>query len=72
MIEFVFVKSTYSSQTGECVEVAHNVPGTIAVRDSKAKRGPILRITPTAWLTFHTALRTSDAGESEAHRRPRP
>ncbi|MFE3828896.1 DUF397 domain-containing protein [Streptomyces sp. NPDC059092] len=61
MIDFDFVKSTYSSQTGECVEVADNIPGTIAVRDSKAKRGPILRVTPAAWRTFHSALQYDSA-----------
>ena len=29
-------KSSYSSQSGNCVEVALNLPGLVAVRDSKA------------------------------------
>ena len=28
-------KSSYSSQSGNCVEVARNLPGLVAVRDSK-------------------------------------
>ncbi|MGV9963270.1 DUF397 domain-containing protein [Streptomyces olivaceus] len=31
-----FVKSSYSNTAGECVEVAFNIPETVAVRDSKA------------------------------------
>ncbi|GAB3014793.1 DUF397 domain-containing protein [Streptomyces pseudoechinosporeus] len=54
MSEFQFAKSTYSSGDphGECVEVARNIPGTIAVRDSKDLDGPILRLAPEAWLSF--------------------
>ena len=33
-------KSSHSSQDGNCVEVARNLPGLIAVRDSKAPEGP--------------------------------
>ncbi|MDV9169502.1 DUF397 domain-containing protein [Streptomyces sp. W16] len=54
MSEFEFTKSTYSSGDahGECVEVARNVPCTIAVRDSKETDGPMLRLTPTTWAEF--------------------
>ncbi|MFE0805356.1 DUF397 domain-containing protein [Streptomyces sp. NPDC058812] len=53
MYEFDFVKSSYSNTSGECVEVALNVPGTVAVRDSKIPAGgPILRIAPQAWARF--------------------
>ena len=54
MPAFEFVKSSYSGGNAgqECVEVARNVPGTIAVRDSKDLHGPILRLTPTAWAAF--------------------
>jgi hypothetical protein len=52
--EFQFTKSTYSSGDphGECVEVARNIPGTIAVRDSKDPDGPMVRLAPEAWLSF--------------------
>lgn len=57
MTQFEFAKSSYSSSTGECVEVATNVPGTIAVRDSKEQpAGPILTFTPTEWTHFQRAL----------------
>jgi hypothetical protein len=32
--------------------VARNIPGTVAVRDSKDADGPILRFTPSAWNAF--------------------
>ncbi|WP_328912661.1 MULTISPECIES: DUF397 domain-containing protein [unclassified Streptomyces] len=35
-------KSRYSGQNGECVEVADNLPGVVAVRDSKHPAGPSL------------------------------
>ena len=52
MNDFDFVKSSYSSGSGECVEVARNIPTTIAVRDSKEPNGPLLRLTPTTWTAF--------------------
>ncbi|MDI3419790.1 DUF397 domain-containing protein [Streptomyces luteolus] len=52
MTQFEFVKSTYSGGTGECVEVAKNIPCTIAVRDSKDPNGHILRFSPAAWRPF--------------------
>ncbi|MGW2510821.1 DUF397 domain-containing protein [Streptomyces scopuliridis] len=57
MIDFDFVKSSFSSGNGECVEVALNVPGTVAVRDSKVRTGPVLRVTPAAWGAFRAGLR---------------
>ncbi|WP_405481171.1 DUF397 domain-containing protein [Streptomyces sp. NBC_00009] len=59
MPEFTFRKSSYSTSAGECVEVARNIPGTVAVRDSKDPdpNSPILRLTPTAWADFTAFLR---------------
>ena len=42
-------KSGYSSQSGNCVEVAINMPGTVAIRDSKDTQGPILVIGHDDW-----------------------
>ncbi|MEV6506578.1 DUF397 domain-containing protein [Streptomyces sp. NPDC051642] len=63
MSEFEFTKSTYSSGDahGECVEVARNVPGTVAVRDSKDVGGPILQVAPSAWAAFTPHAETSPA-----------
>ncbi|MFJ2442369.1 DUF397 domain-containing protein, partial [Streptomyces sp. NPDC087658] len=45
-----FIKSSYSgaSNNQECVEVARNIPNTVAVRDSKHPTGPVLHLTPAA------------------------
>ncbi|WP_063746303.1 DUF397 domain-containing protein [Streptomyces prunicolor] len=56
MPEFFFVKSSYSTFQNECLEVARNVLGTIAIRDSKSPTGPILRLTPTTWTKFTATL----------------
>jgi hypothetical protein len=37
---------------GECVEVATNLPGVVAVRDSKNPGGPVLTFTPGEWTAF--------------------
>ncbi|MEU7653608.1 DUF397 domain-containing protein [Micromonospora taraxaci] len=46
-------KSTRSGGNGgECVEVADNLPGIVAVRDSKDPEGPALTFSPNAWASF--------------------
>jgi len=64
MTEFDFRKSTYSSGDahGECVEVARNIPGTVAVRDSKGSGGPILRFGPVAWVAFRADCTETPGG----------
>jgi hypothetical protein len=37
---------------GNCVEVATNLPGLVAVRDSKDPSGPALSFTPGEWAAF--------------------
>ncbi|MFJ2216678.1 DUF397 domain-containing protein [Streptomyces sp. NPDC101062] len=66
---YEFVKSSYSGGAPEnsCVEVARNIPTTVAIRDSKRRSGPILHVTPTAWRTFHTALQTDNAERTHRH-----
>ncbi len=49
-------ESSHSSQDGNCVEVARNLPGLIAVRDSKAPEGPKLLVTPETWRAFLLTL----------------
>lgn len=44
--------SRSGSSGGNCVEVADNMPGVVAVRDSKDPAGPALTFTPTAWRAF--------------------
>ncbi|MGW0482615.1 DUF397 domain-containing protein [Nonomuraea sp. NPDC003214] len=46
-------KSSRSGNNGgNCVEVATNLPGVIAVRDSKDRSGPVLTFTPSEWSAF--------------------
>jgi hypothetical protein len=45
----VWRKSSYSGQAGNCVEVAGNVPGIVAVRDSKDPDGPALVVAAGTW-----------------------
>jgi hypothetical protein len=51
-------KSSYSSQNGACVEVTRNLPGIVAVRDSKNPDGPVLITSRDGWVRFITRLRT--------------
>jgi hypothetical protein len=51
-------KSSYSGDNGGgCVEVASNLPGIIAVRDSKDPDGPALAFAPEAWSEFLRGIR---------------
>jgi hypothetical protein len=53
-------KSTRSGDNGgNCVEVAGNLPGVVAVRDSKNPAGPVLTFTPATWSGFVRATRTA-------------
>lgn len=42
-------KSSYSSESGACVEIAHVPDGRVAVRDSKVHAGPYLALDPRAF-----------------------
>ncbi|MFD4600827.1 DUF397 domain-containing protein [Streptomyces sp. NPDC058464] len=57
MTELDYRKSSYSDDAAECVEIATNIPATVAIRDSKRPTGPSLRLLSTTWTTFQTALR---------------
>ncbi|MEW9509721.1 MULTISPECIES: DUF397 domain-containing protein [Streptomyces] len=63
MSKFRFKKSSYSEPNGECVEVARNVPRTVAVRDSKDPSGSVLTVSPVAWGAFQATLLRDSAGE---------
>ncbi|MFI0819186.1 DUF397 domain-containing protein [Streptomyces sp. NPDC021098] len=49
-------KSSYSADQGECVEIAE-IPGRVAVRDSKNPDGPVLLLSPAAFGDFISALK---------------
>ena len=44
--------SRSSSNAGECVEVADNLPGRVLVRDTKDRDGGTLTFGPAAWSAF--------------------
>jgi hypothetical protein len=63
MTNAVWRKSSYSSGNGgNCVEVARNLPGAVAVRDSKDPDGPRLTFGPAAWAAFTAAIRDGELG----------
>ncbi|MGI8448270.1 MAG: DUF397 domain-containing protein [Streptosporangiaceae bacterium] len=46
-------KSSLSNANGgACVEVARNLPGAVAARDSKDPQGPKLAFAPAQWQVF--------------------
>jgi Domain of unknown function (DUF397) len=53
----VWRTSTRSGGNGNCVEVAVNLPGVIAIRDSKDRTGPVLIFGHAAWEAFTGQLR---------------
>jgi hypothetical protein len=52
-------KSSYSTQTGDCIEVAFLPSDTIGVRDSTNPSGPALSFTTSEWDAFTTAIRST-------------
>ena len=54
-------KSSYSGGNGGgCVEIARNLPGIVAVRDSKDRTGPVLTFTPAAWEAFTAGVKSGE------------
>jgi hypothetical protein len=49
-------KSSYSGNSGNCVEVAH-LGQAVAVRDSKDTSGPVLVVTCDEWQSLTSSLR---------------
>ena len=50
-------KSSHSGQSGNCVEVARNLPRRVVVRDSKEPDGARLVISMSAWQVFMKKVR---------------
>ncbi|MFJ2603904.1 DUF397 domain-containing protein [Streptomyces sp. NPDC087425] len=56
-------KSSYSSNGGECIEVAANLIAShdvVPVRDSKNPTGPVLSVPTTAFATFVTGVKAGE------------
>ncbi|WP_329568614.1 DUF397 domain-containing protein [Kitasatospora sp. NBC_01266] len=58
-----WVKSSYSQQGGNCVEVAPDFPGLVPVRDSKDPAGPALSFSRDAWAAFARGVAAGDLGD---------
>jgi hypothetical protein len=57
----IWRKSSYSgSNGGNCVEIADNLSGAVAVRDSKDSGGPVLAFKPDGWRAFTVAIKTGE------------
>ena len=54
--------STHSGQNGSCIQVAGNLPGIVAVRDSKNPDSPTLIIRPGAWRKFTARVKVWPVG----------
>ncbi|WP_433365296.1 DUF397 domain-containing protein [Actinoplanes sp. CA-142083] len=54
-------KSTRSGGNGgDCVEVAVNLPGVVAVRDSKDRDRAMLTFSPGEWRSFLAGVRDGE------------
>jgi hypothetical protein len=59
----IWRKSSYSGGNGgNCVEVARNLPGVVAVRDSKNPDAGTLVFSPAEWKVFLGGIRQSQFG----------
>jgi hypothetical protein len=58
LTQAIWRKSSYSGGSGgQCVEVAANLPGIVAVRDSKNPDGPALVVAPAAFAALLDGIR---------------
>ncbi len=54
-------KSSYSGNGGaSCVEVASNLPGIVAVRDTKDREGGTLGFTADDWRAFIAGVKVGE------------
>jgi hypothetical protein len=55
-----WVKSSLSFAQGNCVEVSDQPGGTIGVRNSRDRKGAVLRFTPDEWQAFLGGVRNGE------------
>ncbi|WP_425428081.1 DUF397 domain-containing protein [Streptosporangium amethystogenes] len=55
---------------GACVEVARNLAGIVAVRDSKDINGPALLFSPSGWRAFGAAKTRAPSISSARSKKP--
>ena len=56
--------SSHSANGSTCVQVARNLPGIVAVRDSKDPSGAALVFTPAEWWAFTALLQHGRPGSA--------
>ncbi len=56
----IWVKSSLSFANGNCVEVSDQPEGTVGVRNSREREGPVLRFTPDEWQAFLGGVRNGE------------
>jgi Domain of unknown function (DUF397) len=56
----VWHKSARSNNGGACVEVAQNLPGVVAVRDSKHQEGVVLIFALQEWQSFVSGVKAGE------------
>ncbi|MGA5429080.1 DUF397 domain-containing protein [Streptomyces koyangensis] len=60
---FTWFKSSYSTDGGQCVEVAADLVashGVVPVRDSKVQSGPVLALPASSFSAFVTGIKAGD------------
>ncbi|MFE7191797.1 DUF397 domain-containing protein [Kitasatospora sp. NPDC057541] len=57
-----WVKSSHSTNGGQCVEVSASFPGAVPVRDSKDPEGPALVFPASAWRAFVAGVQAGEFG----------
>lgn len=56
-------KSSYSGNSGNCVEVGRFANGTIGIRDTKQNgRGPVLRLSADEFAAFLNGVKDGEFG----------
>jgi hypothetical protein len=55
-----WLKSSYSGNSGNCVEVCANATDTVTVRDSKNVLGPEIAVGYAAWSEFVQAVKRNE------------
>jgi hypothetical protein len=56
----VWVKSSLSYANGNCVEVSDLPGGSVGVRNSRDREGPVLRFTRDEWRAFIGGVRKGE------------
>ena len=56
----LWIKSSHSYANGNCVEVSDQPEGTIGVRNSREREGPVLNFTVDEWQAFLGGVRNGE------------